>query len=171
MENFDNLSREELLKVVKMFAKNWLAHDGSWFLAAEEKLGMETAVELDTKSWERFAVAEARRIKSEIGLPDDGGLQSLQKALQYRMYAAVNEQHLEFVDENTLVFKMVECRVQSTRRRKGLPPFACKPVGIVEFSRFAKTIDPRIKTTVISCPPDPIPDFYCGWKFTLGQES
>lgn len=170
MGSFENLSREELLKVVEMFAKNWLAHDGSWFLAAEEKFGMETAVELDIKSWERFAVAEARRIKSEMALPDNGGLAALQKALQYRMYAAVNKQKIEFADEDTLVFKMVDCRVQSARKRKGLAPFACKPVGIVEFSRFAETIDPRIKTTVISCPPDPIQDFYCGWKFTLGTE-
>ena len=171
MENFDELSREELLKVVKMFAKNWLAHDGSWFLAAEEKFGMETAVELDINSWERFAVAEAKRIKSEIGLPDNGGLMALEKALQYRMYSAINKQQIEFVDENTLVFRMVECRVQSTRMRKGLPPFACKPVGVVEFGKFARTIDPRIKTSVISCPPDPIRDFYCGWKFTLEPEN
>lgn len=167
MNNFDNLSREELLKVIEMFAKNWLAHDGSWFLAAEEKFGMETAVELDTKSWERFAVTEAKRIKSEIGLAENGGLAALQKALHYRMYAAVNNQRIEFTADNTLVFKMVDCRVQSARKRKGLPPFACKPVGIVEFSQFARTIDPRIKTSVISCPPDPVEDFYCGWEFTL----
>ncbi len=170
MENFENLSREELLRVVQMFAKNWLAHDGSWFLAAEEKFGMETAVELDTKSWERFAVAEARRIKTELGLPEKGGLKALDTALRFRMYSAINKQKIEFTDENTLVFRMVECRVQSTRMRKGLAPFACKPVGIVEFARFAEAIDPRIRTSVISCPPDPINEFYCGWKFTLDSE-
>ncbi len=169
MENFDNLTREELLKIINMFAKNWLAHDGSWFLAAEEKYGMETAVELDTRSWERFAVAEAKRIKSEMGIPENGGLKALEKALRFRMYSAINKQEIECADENTLIFRMVECRVQSTRRRKNLPLFPCKPVGIVEFSQFAKTIDPRIETTVISCPPDPTADFYCGWMFRLGS--
>lgn len=167
MENFENLSREELMAVARMFAKNWLAHDGSWFLAAEEKFGMETAIELDTMSWEKFAVAEARRIKSEIGLPENGGLKALEKALAYRMYSVINKQEIEHPDQNTLVFRMVDCRVQTARKRKGLPPFPCKPVGTVEFGLFAKTIDSRIETTVISCPPDPIADFYCGWKFTI----
>ncbi|MCL5737949.1 MAG: DUF6125 family protein [Bacteroidetes bacterium] len=171
MENFNELSRDELLKLLQMFAKNWLAHDGSWFLAVEEKYGMETAVELDAKSWERFAVAEASRIKKDLGLPEGGGLKALEKALRYRMYSAINTQEIEFADENTLLFKMVECRVQSTRRRKNLPPFPCKPVGVVEFSQFAKTIDERIKTSVISCPPDPVTDFYCGWKFTIESET
>lgn len=169
METIENLSREELLKVARMFAKNWLAHDGSWFLAAEEKFGMETAIELDTASWEKFAVAEARRIKSDMGLLEHGGLKALEKALEYRMYSLINKQEIQYTDENTLVLKMVDCRVQTARKRKGLAPFPCKNVGIVEFSLFARTIDPRIETKVISCPPDPAVDFYCGWMFRIGQ--
>ncbi len=70
---FDELSREELIRIIEIHAKNWLAHDGCWFLAAEEKLGMEAAIELDKKSWERFTVVEARRIMEafEIQLQED----------------------------------------------------------------------------------------------------
>ncbi len=153
-----------------MFAKNWLAHDGSWFLAAEEKFGMETAVELDKKAWEKFAVVEANRIRQEFRIPEGGGLKALETALRYRMYSAINKQEIVYADDETLVFRMVECRVQAARRRKNLPLFACKPVGEVEFSLFAKTIDPRIETTVISCPPDPTDGFYCGWAFRLKSE-
>ncbi len=71
------------------------------------------------------------------------------------------------MDDGTLLFKMIECRVQAARKRKNLLPFPCKPVGLVEFGKFAKTIDPRIKTSVVLCPPDAVTDFYCGWKFTL----
>jgi len=45
---FHAMGREELLRALEMFAKNWLAHDGCWFLAAEERIGMEAAIELDT---------------------------------------------------------------------------------------------------------------------------
>lgn len=34
MDHVKNLSREELLKLIEVYAKNWLAHDGCWFLAA-----------------------------------------------------------------------------------------------------------------------------------------
>ena len=61
---FHSMSREDLLRSLEMFAKNWLAHDGCWFLAAEESLGMEAAIDLDTTAWQRFAVTEANRIMS-----------------------------------------------------------------------------------------------------------
>jgi hypothetical protein len=169
IKEIKKMSREELLKLVEVYAKNWLAHDGSWFLAAEETYGMETAMDLDTKSWARFAAVEANRIKKEFNLPEKGGLKALEKAFNYRLYAAINKQAIEWQGEKVLIFKMLECRVQAARKRKGLPLFPCKSVGIVEFTTFAKTIDPRIKTEVISCPPDEVKDFYCGWKFTLEE--
>jgi len=167
MEALENLSKEELLKLIQVYAKNWLAHDGCWFLAAEEKHGMDTAIELDTKSWERFAVSEAKRIMSEFNIPVNGGLKALEKAFQYRLYASINKQEIEWVNEKKMIFKMIECRVQKLRRQKNLPDFPCKSVGIVEFTNFAKTIDPRIKTKCISCPPDKVTDFYCGWEFSI----
>jgi hypothetical protein len=78
------MSREDLLRALEMFAKNWLAHDGCWFLAAEESLGIETAIELDTTAWQRFAVTEANRIMSTFDVPATGGLESLEKALSLR---------------------------------------------------------------------------------------
>ena len=54
MEHLKSLSREELLKLIDVHAKNWLAHDGCWFLAAEEKYGLDAAIDLDTRAWELF---------------------------------------------------------------------------------------------------------------------
>jgi hypothetical protein len=167
MNSIENLSREELLTLAKMYAKNWLAHDGCWFLAAEETFGIETAINLDTKSWERFAVAEAKRIMKEFTISSESGLKGLERVLSFRMYAAINKQETEWIDEQTLIFRMIECRVQATRISKGLAPFPCKSVGNVEFSQFAGTVNPRIKTQCLSCPPDPVKDAYCAWKFTI----
>lgn len=169
MKNFNDFSKEELLKIIQVYAKNWLAHDGCWFLAVEEKYGMETAIELDEKSWERFAVSEAKRIMNEFNIPQGGGLKALEKALNYRLYAAINTQEIEWIDDDIMIFKMIACRVQKLRRQKNLPDFPCKSVGIIEFSQFARTIDSRIKTKCISCPPDKVEDFYCGWEFSVNN--
>jgi hypothetical protein len=37
----------------------------------------------------------------------------------------------------------------------------------VEFETFATTIDPRIRTTCLHCPPDAPDAQYCGWEFTM----
>jgi hypothetical protein len=163
----ESLSREDLLKLLDIYAKNWLAHDGCWFLAIEAELGTEKAIEFDIGSWERFAPVEAARIKRAFDLPDGGGLQALYRALQLRLYARVNRQEIEWRGADALVFRMTECRVQQARERKGLAPFPCKPVGVMEFTRFAEAIDPRIQTRCITCPPDPVEHTYCAWEFTL----
>ena len=80
----------------------------------------------------------------------------------------INEQHLEWSkDRRRLRFVMDACRVQQTRRRKGLADFPCKPVGTVEFSTFARTVDPRIRTTCLACPPDETGERACSWGFSL----
>jgi hypothetical protein len=162
------MSREDLLRALEMFAKNWLAHDGCWFLAAEETLGMEEAIELDTLAWQRFAVTEANRIMSTFGIAPGGGLAALEQALGLRQYSVINAQRFEWSEDGRrLRFFMDVCRVQEARRRKGLSDFPCKSVGTVEFEMFARTVDPRIHVRCLHCPPDATDGKYCGWEFTL----
>ena len=163
---FGALDRPGLLKALDVFAKNWLAHDGSWFLAAEERFGMDVAMELDAGAWRRFAAAEARRIMETYAIPKDGGLDALARALSFRAYSFVNPSRVER-EGAILRFFMTSCRVQETRRRKGLPDFPCRPVGEVEFETFARTVDPRITTRCLSCPPDAGAQGHCGWEFRL----
>jgi hypothetical protein len=166
----DELSRERLLLLARNFAKNWLAHDGLWFQAVERAHGIEHAMDLDAQAWSSFSPIEAKRIKEFLGLPDEGGLQALKTALEYRLYAVLNKQHSE-LEHGHLRFYMNDCRVQSARKRRGLPDFPCKPVGLVEYSTFASEIDPRIKTRCIACPPDDHPDaYYCGWEFWIEED-
>ncbi|MDW7740244.1 MAG: DUF6125 family protein [Bacillota bacterium] len=164
-------SREELEQLLSDFAKRWLAHDGLWFQQVEKAHGMDEAIRLDIGAWERFTVIEAERIMAFLGIGKGGGLSALKKALQLRLYAFINIQEISEPDESTIIFKMVDCRVQSARRRKQLPEFPCRPVGLVEYSGFAKTIDPRIETRCLHCPPDEHPeDSFCAWEFTLNEE-
>ncbi len=170
MSAIEELPRKKLLILTKNFAKNWLAHDGLWFQAVERTHGIEHAIELDAQAWSRFSPIEAHRIKEFLNLPENGGLEALQTALEYRIYAVLNKQQSEFKD-GRLWFYMNDCRVQSARKRKGLPDFPCKSVGIVEYTTFASEIDPRIKTRCITCPPDEHPEeYYCGWEFWVEEK-
>lgn len=167
----ENLEKEELIKLIRIFAKNWLAHDGCWFLAAEERHGLDEAIQIDKEGWKRFTVIEAKRIMKEFNILKGSGLDGLEKALQLRLYSSINIQEVERASPTKLIFKMMTCRVQAARERKNLPLFPCKEVGLVEYSGFANTIDSRIKTKVIACPPDTTErDFHCGWEFLLDED-
>lgn len=163
-----DLSKEELVKIITDDAKNWLAHDGVWFQSIEKKYGMEVAVELDTDAWRLFTVIEAKRIMERLGLKPGGGIAALTECLKHRFYARLNLQECIEASDQRAVFRMLDCRVQSARKRKGLPDHPCKSVGIVEYSEFARAVDPRIRTRCLACPPDAHPDeFWCAWEFTL----
>jgi hypothetical protein len=168
---YEDLDADGLREVLADFARNWLAHDGVWFQAVEQAHGMEAAVAADREAWGRFAPLEARRIMKRHRIPEGGGLDALALVLSLRMYAVLNEQAIERVDEHTLRFRMVTCRVQEARCRKDLPPFACKPVGEVEFSSLARAVDPRLETRCLTCPPDAHQQgTWCEWEFRLADD-
>jgi len=149
-------------------AKNWVAMDGLWFQAVEQVYGMDAALVMDRRVWEQFAVIEARRIKERLVLPDKGGMDALEIAFKNRLISLLNELEILRPDENTLIVTLKTCRVQAARKRKGMLEFPCRSIGLVEFPVFARTIDPRIITECLSCPPETLPRTpYCSWKFTL----
>lgn len=149
-------------------ATNWLANDGVWFQAVEFEHGMNDAKRCNDSSWAHFSPFEAMSIKRILKLDEKPGLEGLKKALEFRLYAYVNEQEIVEETENSFIFRMVNCRVQAARQRKGLDDYPCKSGGLVEHTTFAETIDPRIKTECIACPPDKHPkEWFCAWKFIL----
>ena len=166
-----DLTKEQLLELLQDAAKNWLAHDGLWFQAVERAHGLEHAIELDAEAWRTFTVIEARRIMARQGIEPGGGLKALERALNFRLYSFINEQQAIREGDDKLVFRMNNCRVQAARQRRQLPDFPCKSVGIIEYMHFARTIDERIQTRCIACPPDEHPpEYFCAWEFTIADE-
>ncbi|MEO0009503.1 MAG: DUF6125 family protein [candidate division WOR-3 bacterium] len=162
------LDREFLISILEDAAKNWLAHDGLWFQGVERRFGMETAIEIDAEAWRQFSAIEAKRIMERHGIAPGSGISGLARALGFRLYAFINRQEITEQTQNRLVFTMKECRVQAARRRKGLDDFPCKTVGLVEYEWFARTVDERIKTRCLFCPPDRHPeDAWCSWEFVI----
>lgn len=163
-----DLSKEQLFELLNIYAKNWLAHDGCWFLSIEEKDGIEKAIEYDREAWRKFTVVEAKRLIEFLDLGQNSGIAGLAKALKFRLYSTLNDDRVEIVDGNTLLYFVQTCRVQAARRNKGLADFPCQSVGIVEYNYFAKTIDSRFETKCLSCPPEiENNDYYCIWEFNI----
>ena len=170
MINYDNLSqytKDELIQLIEIYSKNWLALDGVWFQSIERKLGMDEAIYHDEEAWKRYTVIDAKRIKEFLKLEENPGLEGLAKALGLRFNANLNEASA-VIEGNTLTYTIKKCRVQTARERKGMPFHPCKSVGIIEYSEFARTIDSRIKCECLSCYPDVTDESCsCKWKFTI----
>jgi len=162
-----NMQQEKLVGLIDAIATNWLADDGVWFQTVEKKHDMYTSKRCNDTCWTRFSPLEASMIKSFLHIPQQGGMRGLEKALNFRLYARINKQTTE-KEGKDLIFTMTTCRVQAARKSKGLRDYPCKSAGLVEYGAFAKTIDPRIKTECLACPPDKHPkEWACAWRFYL----
>lgn len=163
-----NLESEKLDALTEALAVNWLANDGVWFQAIENSEGMPQAKLCNDATWAYYSPFEAWSVKRLLNLGDHPGLEGLKKALRFRCYGFINKQSVVQETPTSFVYMMNDCRVQSARKRKGLDDYPCKSAGIMEYFRFAEGIDSRIKTELITCPPDLHPEtHYCAWKFTL----
>ena len=166
-EDLLQLPKEKLVELIEIYSKNWLALDGVWFQSIEDKLGMDEAMYHDYQAWERFTVIEAKRIKAFLGLAEHPGTAGLETALKFRFYGNLNRCTFER-DEHTLVYRVLACRVQTARERKGMCYHPCKMVGIVEYTKFAQEIDSRFRCKCLSCYPDVTDSgVCCSWRFTI----
>ncbi|SHO49623.1 DUF6125 family protein [Desulfopila aestuarii] len=162
---------EKLQELRVRMAKNWLANDGVWFQSIEFAEGMNEAKRCNDSCWAHFSPFEAEMIRDQLNLGRKPGLDGLKRALAFRVYANINKQSISEETENSFVFQMNACRVQQARNRKGLADYPCKSAGLVEYTYFARTIDARIQTECIGCPPDEHPEeWHCAWRFSMDSE-
>jgi len=166
--NLIYLSDEKLIELLENIAINWLANDGIWFQEVEFTTSMNDAKHCNDACWAQFSPFEAWSIKKFLKMHEFPGLDGLKKALNYRLYCIINKQSVNTETENSFVFQMDDCRVQSARKRKNLADYPCKSAGIIEYTEFVKAIDSRIKTECVCCPPDTHPEsHFCAWRFYL----
>jgi hypothetical protein len=164
-----SMEKERLIELIRALSANWLTGDGIWFRTVEDNHDMYTSKRCNDTCWTRYSPLEAAMIKSFLHLPKHSGLDGLEQALNFRLYAHINEQSIER-SGNELILRMVRCLVQQTRKLNKLPDYPCKSAGVVEFPTFAGAIDPRIKVDCISCPPDEHPKTWvCAWRFYIAR--
>ena len=163
-------SKEELSGLLLDMEKNWSAGDGVWFQTIERNFDYEmyNAKRINDTCLGRYSYIEAKRIMRVLNLPEGGGIAVLKEALKYRHNSMINRYEIIDTGENKIIYRMSDCRVQTSRRRANLPDYPCKSAGVVEQMRFAEGVDPRIKTTCIGCPPDLHPtEWWCAWEYEL----
>jgi len=164
-----NMEKEKLISLINAMSANWLINDGVWFRTVEDNHDMYTSKRCNDTCWTKYSPVEAAMIKSFLQLPQRSGLDGLEQALSFRLYAHINEQTTER-SGNELILRMVKCLVQKTRKSQGLPDYPCRSAGMAEFKTFAKTIDPGIKVDCIGCPPDEHPKAWiCAWRFYIAK--
>ena len=164
----EKLSKKTLVELAKMYSRNWQSLDANWFGLVEAEFGLEAAVRLDIKSWEKQAVLEAQRIKKVLKL-DRGGLSSVLTVLSFMSWQLASPLYeIEEESPQRVVFYYSRCAIHEGRNRLNKPVFPCKTMKLGLLSNIARVVEPRAKVRCLTCPPNQHQEgFWCKWELYL----
>ena len=166
-EMLKDMPSEKLLDLFFLQMRNLWAVDGLYFLGIEGKFDTESATEIDKNVWEIMGKIEARRIKESFEIVGHD-LHDLVKALKLTSWSLDLENKEIVEEENRVLFRNTDCRVQKTRLKKNLFEFHCKNVPWGYLKTFAKEINENIVVECNICPPDEHDDdLWCEWEFRM----
>jgi hypothetical protein len=166
----EKLPKRTLIELAKMYSRNWQSLDGNWFGLVEAEYGLEAAVRLDLRSWEKQAVLEAQRIKKVLKL-DKGGLPSVLTVLSFMSWQLTSPLfEIEEESPQRVVFYYPRCAIHESRNRQNKPEFPCKTMKLGLLSNIAGVVESRAVVRCLHCPPDPNQEgFWCKWELSLRQ--
>ena len=168
----ESLPIKTLIKLIKVYSRNWQMLDGLWFSNVEAACGLDTAVKIDLQNWKKQATTEARRLREALGLKDDGiaTILTILSFMSWQLTSPLFEYETETRSKAVIYYK--HCAVQEGRRKVGKPVFSCKNMKLTLLSGIATSVNPEVKIRCISCPPDePTADYWCKWELTLAKQN
>ena len=169
LEKLEDLTKEELIKRVRLSAEISIAVDGIWFMAVEEEIGYDRALEMDIDVWKRYVPVSVKRAKKYFDIAASG-LQGIKDMIKLDpLWLSID---LEFPEDTPkrLVFQVNRCPALEAQERMGREELTCEPVEVAYLTALAEAVDPRIKLTTLKVPPRESPDeICCKWLFTLEE--
>ncbi|MFC2018887.1 DUF6125 family protein [Chloroflexota bacterium] len=155
-------------QLAELFSRSLYTIDGLWFLALEEKYGLDTAVELDVAVWRRFSLIHARRALKTLAIKEDSPVKTFIRLLEEDPVLTIFKTEIVELSDKKAVFRYTECPPQRARIRDSRGEYPCKAVGLTLFSSYAEVIDPGLKLSCLFCPPDTHPqETWCKWQIEI----
>jgi len=110
------LSPERLLEIAQY---SFMRLDGAWFLALAEKLGVETAFQIDVEAWKRFSYLLGKRLRQVLA-PEPVWPESFLEALDVLCRLMRIEGRQVTVAGRAVTIRTSDCEVQRMIAKAGV---------------------------------------------------
>lgn len=142
------------------------AIDGLWFLAVEEKLGFDAALELDLEVWRRYGTIILKRAGRLLGINLDPSsppaLETVLRLLEVLCAIDGTECGRELISPDESVFTVKRCtwweNLEKAGRERVVP---CEQVDNVSFEAWLEAVDPSLEMEITHSLPRG--DEHCSW--------
>ncbi|MBT3310910.1 MAG: hypothetical protein HN737_10770 [Desulfobacterales bacterium] len=165
MINYEELSKDELIKRAKLTSELAIAIDGLWFLSAEKANGFDKALDMDIEVWERYFSVSIKRIRKYFDIKLNG-LEGIKEIMRYDpMWDPIGYELIED-SPDSLIFQVHNCPALEGMEKIGREILTCEPVEGAYLKKLAETCDPKLKVKALKLPPRKSPDeLCCQWRF------
>ncbi len=168
--NLEALPKKTLIRLVKMYSRNWQTLDGLWFGNVEATYGLDAAVHIDLQNWEKQAIIEATRIRDTLEIRG-GGLTAVLTVLSFMSWQLTSPSfECETKNPTKVIIYYPHCAVQEGRAKLNKQVFPCKTMKLTLLSSIARVVEPEANVKCLSCPPDIRHlDYWCKWELSLNK--
>jgi hypothetical protein len=167
----DELSKADLIELVRLYSKLFLAVDGFWYLAVNALVDEDTATACDFWVWEKYTPYEMKRLQQLRNI-DGNDLEAFAAILGFSPWFTNLKYSLTREGGNRLNFTVLECPTLQALIREGAgrENTICHKVDPHLFQIMIQSLNPKGKATPIKLPPDTGGDgICCRWQFSIEE--
>lgn len=169
----EQLSRNELTDLVKLYSKLYITLDGFWYYAMQNQAGDDKALEHDLWVWEKVRSREFKGLM-EMLQPDRRDLSAFLGMLVLTPWFNLGKYHIEFKGPNRAVLTIDHCPTLLVLEQEGQgrEQNICNVVDADYFREFTRAYNPDLRVEPISIPPRADKSgICCAWEYYLPEDS
>jgi hypothetical protein len=168
---FQDLSRDELLRLVGLYGTMVRALDGFWYISVMRQAGNDLALECDIQTWRGMIKYSLKRISEQFEIQGDD-LETMFRALRYEPMFGETDYQVEFISDREAVMTVTGCPVLHALEKDGGGREAqiCGVVEPIIMECYTSFFNPAIVSEALERPPRKDRDgICCRWRFTLPE--
>ena len=163
-----DFSPDALARLLKLYAKLYIAMDGLWYRTLKERLGDKEALACDIEVWERNCKYEMARLKRQLKIRGND-IVALMKAFQFCPWCLMMEFDITIKGKNSAVYTVTYCPTLDALEQEGggREEEICNIIEPRIMKAYASSFDPDIEVKCLKSPPRKSKDaICCQWEFT-----
>jgi hypothetical protein len=167
----EDLSKAELIELVRLYSKLFLAVDGFWYLAVKEIVDEDAATASDLWVWEKYSPYELKRLMTLRNI-EGNDLEAFATAIRFSPWFSNLTYRLTREGANGLTLTVLECPTLQALKREGAgrENTICRQVDPQLFQIMIQSFNPKGKCIPIELPLDTSGDgICCRWQFSVEE--
>jgi hypothetical protein len=168
---FQDLSRDEMLRVVGIYGNLVRALDGFWYLSVMRRADNDLALECDIATWQGMIKYSLARITEQFNIRGND-LATMFRALRFEPMFGETDYQVEFRGDREAVMTVTKCPVLAAieKENSGREAKICGVVEPIIMECYTSYFNPAIISEALELPPREKRDgICCRWRFSIPE--